>query len=491
MTSADATTLRMLIERLNWPIRKVRLLAAKEFGHLLESPDHSKAALDIFLGWLASCRFESQVVSGLVVLLATCEDVRPACSSLTRHIPRPSILAALLLERIYGAGQGRGNWRSAHSGVVPSTFEPERYFWDHLSTHVPPIMGNRLRELEERTGLPFMKQWAYEWRNLMDATGSPLSEFPYHFVEVSQARSGIIGQISAQQCEVYRSAFLRTLACAVDRWRVPAQEAALHSTLTLPANRGLLGLEPVQRPQWLADLPEKCCEPDAPLEQLGKELLRASNQDPEWRLVSLRTPIARDVARYAELSISGILATEDFQPASDAYTEEGESRHAKMLLWLLKDGLTFEGALDMESIPDFASPGRAGDFAPACLSVWPLPSGFWHGDLFQVGLTIPAPYLFETPISLSCVSDAVVASATSGGERVGSSCMWHDHWTPLHPPDGPTRCGVLTLLKESHLAAALKRHKRRLQWMIDLRVWKQAAEYEPFELTKRCAYFDA
>jgi hypothetical protein len=160
-----------------------------------------------------------------------------------------------------------------------------------------------------------------------------------------------------------------------------------------------------------------------------------------------------------------------------------------MLLWPLADGVTFDGLVDMESIADFTSPGYVGDSAPACLNVWPHPSGFWHSDLLQVGLTVPAPYLFGDPTSLSCVADAVVAY-DGNRDRVASTCTWHESWTPLHPLDGPTRCGVMTVLRESHLAAALSRYQRELRWIVELRVWKQAREYEPFELTTRYACVD-
>ena len=334
-----------------------------------------------------------------------------------------------------------------------------------------------------------MRQWAYEWRKLMDANGSPYSSFPYHFVDVSQERSGIIAQLSEQQSEVYQSAFLRTLACAVDKWKYPVGDAALDSTLTLPANLGLVGTNSVQRPEWLADLPERCCEPNSRLQELGKELLEAADRDPGWRLISLRSPIAARVARYAELSISAILASKDYQPDLD--NSEEEDGHRRILPWPLADGLSFRGEIDIEPIADFASPGRVGEYAPMCVSVWPLPSGFWHGDLFQVGLSIPAPYLFETPISLACEADGIVASRIGSREPIASTCMWYDHWTPLHPRDGATRCGVLTRLQEPHLTEALRRHGRRMDWIIELRMWRQTAEYEPFEMTKRRAHFIA
>ena len=148
----ERSTLRMLIERLNWPVRAVRLMAAKELGLLLESPHHSRITVDVYLEWIATRNFESQVLSGLVVLLATSLGARPAAGLLVRHIRRPSILADLMLERLYGPGRGTGQWRGAHSGVAPSTFRSEQYFYGHLSSHVPPILSSRLEEPRAENG---------------------------------------------------------------------------------------------------------------------------------------------------------------------------------------------------------------------------------------------------------------------------------------------------------------------------------------------------
>lgn len=110
----------------------------------------------------------------------------------------------------------------------------------------------------------------------MDATTSPYSSYPYHFMAGVTGREGVGGQFSQSQCNVYRSAFLRTLAFAVQQWGMPRNFAAIVAARCLPLSKGLHALRPIARPAWLRDVPEKCCKPGAPLEDLSRRMLKVS-----------------------------------------------------------------------------------------------------------------------------------------------------------------------------------------------------------------------
>ena len=152
---------------------------------------------------------------------------------------------------MYGIGQICGGWASAHSGEALEYFTIEKYFDDYKRSHVPQIFCDDIEWLERTTGLPFARQWAYEWRQVMDATRSPYSGFPYYFIDASLRQSGIGGQFSQPQCDVYRSAYLRTLAFAVSEWNMPLRTAVSYSANCLPLNPGLLNVRPIKRPKWL------------------------------------------------------------------------------------------------------------------------------------------------------------------------------------------------------------------------------------------------
>lgn len=74
VASTIDATLRVLLERLNWPVRMTRLVAAREYAKLLSSPAFGKKAAAAFLHWLSTRALESQVATGLAVLL--CADAK-------------------------------------------------------------------------------------------------------------------------------------------------------------------------------------------------------------------------------------------------------------------------------------------------------------------------------------------------------------------------------------------------------------------------------
>jgi hypothetical protein len=479
--SHTESTLRMLLERLNWPVRFTRWLAAREFGELLASSTYNKRATAAYLKWLEARQFESQVASGLAVLFCTPERGVPLFSDVCAHINRPSIIADVMLQHIYGFGRRREGWQNAHSGLAPASFKPGIYFDDHKGAHIPRIFVDYVETLERNTGFPFMQQWGYEWRSLMDATGSPHSGFPYYFIGSRLQRSGIMGQFSQTQCDVYRSAYLRTLAFAVSRG-MSLGDAVYRSLLCLPLNRDLSELRPIQRPRWLRDIPEQCCEPNSALEPLVRELIDTRNGQESMRPVHLAIPIRASLYEFADLSVSAIMVTDDFVP--DPNDEHYFDQHTG---WILPDRISFRGEMPEKDPAHFRFRGQEGWSLPICLSLWPDPAGFWHNDYFSLGLALPATYNFPRIPVIECADGSIHVDA--GSERVGRSSIWHDHWTPLYPPGGNTRCGLLTEMRMLELEQSLTNYDMKLGWVVQLRLWTRKTDYGEYELTERREFF--
>jgi hypothetical protein len=482
VVSPIESTLRILLERLNWPVRMVRLVAAREYAALLSSPVHGRKSAAVYLHWLATRELESQVVTGLAVLLCTVGDDLPPFVHVCAAIRHPSIIADILLQHVYGFGNRKGGWRTTHSGVVPEDFIPEKYFEDHNTAHVPLMFTNQIGRLERKFWFPFARQWAYEWRKLMDRGGMPYSDFPHHFIG-NLAHRGIVGQFELAQSDVMRSAYLRMLACAVAEGAMTAQQAGFYAMDCLPLNRGLFRVKPIDRPSWLSEIPEQCCAAGASLETGARKLIAENINSAGMRPISLLTPIKANLLEFADFTVSAVMATEDFVPP-----EVNEPYFSPGVLWPLPDGITFEGRMDEEKIARFAVKGRTGRCTPVCLDVFPMPFGYWLADYLVAGYALPAPYLFEDPPEVTCNELGIVIGAE--GSTIGKLSIWHDHWTPLYAKDGGyTRCGILTEMSMSHLGQALERHGMRLGWVAQLRLWNQATDYEEYELTTRREFF--
>jgi hypothetical protein len=482
VTSSIESTLRVLLERLNWPVRMVRMVTAREYAALLSSPIHGKKAATVYLHWLATREMESQIATGLAVLLCTADEALPPFPDIRDAIGQPSIIADMLLQHIYGFGNRKGEWCAAHSGLVPEDFVPEKYFEDHKTAHVPVFISNQVERLERKYWFPFARQWAFEWRKLMDRGGIPFSDFPHHFVG-NLARSGVVGQFELAQSDVMRSAYLRMLACAVAEGAMTAQQSGFYAMDCLPINRGLFRVQPIDRPSWLSDIPEESCAGEASLEAAARKLITENINSDGMRPVSLLTPLKASLFEFGDFTVSAMMATDDFVPP-----EMKEPYFSPGVLWPLPDAITFEGKLDEENTGRFAVEGKMGRCTPVCLDIFPMPFGYWLADYLVAGYAMPAAYLFDKPPELACDHRGILMQAN--GSTVAKLSIWHDHWTPLYAKDGGyTRCGILTEMSTAHLRQSLERHALRLGWVAQLRLWSRATDYAEYELTTRREFF--
>jgi hypothetical protein len=477
---SSAHAIRTLIERLNWPVRFARWRAAKELAGLLSSPQRD-AALETLFEWLETRSFETEVVAGLTIFLCAQRKELPPAETVRCRIKKSSILAELLFQRLYG--EPLGGWGDAHSGPAPLGFSPDRYFEKHIGQVIPGILSTELERLEQQTGLPFHAQWAFEWQSLMDATNAPYSSFPYHFVNSSGPREGLSAQVSQVQCDVYRSAFLRTLSFAVSEWGMPSRAAAFPSAFCLPLSDDIHSLMPISRPAWLGDVPEKCSKPGAKLEKLVRQLVKPNIGTKGMSPISLRVPISTTIAEFGELRIETFLVTDDFVP-----NDEFEDRHPRLLFWHSPNFASFEGLLPNASFEDFRFEGTAGSCVPMCLDVWPSHFGFWQNDYVRLGFAFPAPYLFSDVLGVECVRGWVGFS--SKGRRAGYWKTWHDNWAPIEPVEGHTRCGGLTELRTQILDEAAEKFDMRMAWQVTVKTWERTSEFSAPKPTTRSAFFN-
>jgi len=479
MTLKPEHAMRILIDRLNWPIRLVRWQAAKEFAGLLSSPQRA-LAIRVFLDWLKSRQFETDDVAGMAVLMCTNPTDLPSPEDVKRSVKNPSILSDFLFQRIYGKPL-RG-WLNKHSGQAPIGYQAERYFEEHRGQVIPLMLSSDFQRLQDEKGLPFQEQWAFEWRKLMDATNSPYSSYPYHFMNAVRGREGVEGQFSQSQCNVYRSAFLRTLAFAVQQWGMPRNFAVTIAARCLPLSKGLHALRPIARPAWLKDVPEKCGKPDAPLEQLSRRLLKANIGSSGMRPVSLRIPISNAVAEFGELSVESFYVTRDFKPTSD-FAED----HTRVLIWPIADLVSFDGPLPEKDVEQYRIDGATGSCIPVCLDVWPSTFGFWQNDYVHLGFAFPASYNFLSTTHVESAKGWVGFS--SDGKRAGYWKVWHDNWIPIYAKDGHTRCGGLTELKTTLLESTAAVLGMELAWHVRLNLWQRPTEHGELTLTTRSEFF--
>lgn len=479
LANSAPLALSFLFQRLKWPVPMSRWRTAKEIRNLLNDPGTRSSTMDALLGYLDQCRTESEVCEILTIVFLTSPVGRPTRTVLASRIHCPSILADIILERTYGLGRGIGGWGQAHSGQAPADFKGGSYFEEHKTAHVPPILVSNLRKLEQVSGYPFLQHWAYEWKILRDKLGTYYTRYPHYFDDVLDARAGIMGQYWQRMREVYLSAYLRTLAYAVSEWRMPRKIAEGYCLDIVHGIAGLFDVEPSARPAWLSDFPDRFCAPGADFTPLVRQFVQAARAE-GMRLVSLDTPVASSVQKYAKLTLSAHLVTPGYELPDGAFLYE------KMLLTSVADTFELKGPPGEMTIEEARTEGKKGDEIAVCSCLFPMPFGCWQGDYLNLGLTIPAPYMIPNT-EIRCAY-ASIDGITCDGKVVYRTRIWNDNWVPPHPKGGSTRCGVATMIDEAVLAAAQERLGRNLAWFAILRIWSRETEYGDYSESQRTTF---
>jgi hypothetical protein len=475
-SNSDSPELCFLFQRLKWPVPMARWRTAKQICNLLGDQDTRSSTTDMLLQNLDGCRTESEVCEILTIVFLTLPEARPSHTALKSRIHCPSILADIILERTYGLGQGIGGWNQAHSGEAPDDFEGGSYFEEHKTAHVPPIFISKIREMERISFYPFLQHWAYEWKMLRDKLGTLYTRYPSYFDNVSETRSGISGQYWQRMREVYLSAFLRTLAYAVDNLGMPRRMADNYCLNIVHGIAGLFNIEPSTRPVWLSDFPERFCAFDADFALLIRELVHVARTD-GMRLVSLDTPIASSVQKFANLTISAHLVTSDYELPDGAFLYE------KMPPLSVADTFELKGPLAEISVEEARTEGKRGNEVSVCTQLFPIPFGTWQSEYFAMGLRTPASYTVPG-VEIQCTHDGIECIAADG-KVTSRTQIWNDNWMPQHPKGGSTRCGTATMIDEKVLAEAKERLGRKLAFFVQLRIWEREKEYGDYSESKR------
>jgi hypothetical protein len=453
----------------------VRWRAAKEIRDLLNDPLTRPATTDMLLDYLEACKTESEVSAVLSIAFLTSPAGRPTRPALISRIRCPSLLSDIIIERSFGLGPGIGWWWGAHSGPAPTDFESGNYFERYKTSHVPPALTNNLARLERASGFPFQQQWAFEWACLRDKLATRCTDYPHYFDDFAEVRAGITGQYWQRMREVYRSAYLRTLAFAVGEWRLPQKIAEDNCMELVEGIAGLFEVEPGQRPVWLSDIPERICSQDSDFLTLVGELVKASTEA-KMRLVSLDTPRALSIKNYAKLSVSAHLLTPDYE------LPPGGSLFETMPLLMIRDTFELKGPPAPLSVEEARTAGIRGDEVAVCNTLFPIPFGCWQGDYISLGIAIPAPYVIGGT-HIACTSEGV--ELRTEGVVVATTRLWNDGWKSSYPKGGNTRCGMATMMDTARLNEAQVRLGRKLAFFVQLKIWDREKKYGDFKEMQR------
>ncbi len=443
--------LQMLLERLLWPVPRVRWEVARSLARFIREGDREAASG--LLNWISARQLESEVILGLGIIDAYDLGACFKFADVYKAIRVPSHLSDYLLKRSFTNASGLSPFRYAISPPEPATLpqREEAWFDRYRKWAVPPIFSIMFTQLQESTGFPFRERWKHNWRWLQATHPRPEAEYPYFF---SQGDRDRIGLFDLGQRELYVSAYLRTLAYASITGTISHEVAEHYAMLALTMNRGLADLEPIDRPDWAQNLLP--CDAGR-TKELAKNIWRNAEAATNPGEVPLALKVVEfDTEGFVEFDSTLTLGRAGFT-AGPAEAEE------------------YKGLIANEYPGEMAGlVGRNAGIDPLYI-VRPIAMtqrvmqdfiGRVHADIGSK-IRLASPYVFETSANVQCGPTEIRLEA--GGQVLSRWVHWYADWEPTIFTELESAVGSMTTVLKSSLDKVCASHDVEIARLVRVR----------------------
>jgi hypothetical protein len=259
MTSVEKK-ISFLISRLSWPSVFIREKTCSSITYLLLHPYYSETVKKKLLSWLSKQKLETMVIVGVLVFAKAKLIDRYFyinIKEINHAIKKPSIMSWILLNYINN-NYSFPDLRKFTSGIPPHNFEVNPIFKKYKKSFTPPIYSDYSESIENRTFFPFTEQWAYEWKNILEEMDFSPLEFKNRAYNIPPShREYLLAGCHYELSEIYRSAFLRSVAFGVLTGVLNKNEAIFLSTLTCPVDLGIWKSKTYNKPDFWPKIYDK------------------------------------------------------------------------------------------------------------------------------------------------------------------------------------------------------------------------------------------
>ena len=443
--------LRLLLERLLWPIPRVRWEVCRGLAQLVR--EGNQEARDGLLNWISSRRLESEAVLGLSLIDAFDLGSHFEGADVSSAIHAPSCLTDWLLKRNFTDIDPLSPFRYAVSPSEPATLPQQESAWfdRYRNWAVPPMFSDVLADLQERTGFPFRMRWEHDWRWLQVTDPRPAAEYPHFFSDMDRIRRG---QFDLGQRDLYVSAYLRTLGFAVLRGIVPLAVAEHHALLALPMNRGLADLEPITTPEWARSL-SPCDTGD--IKRLGEQLWISAEGDAEPGEALLAARVVNHTENgFVEFDMTWVIGRCGFT-SGPAEIEElvpltTKGRPADMA------GLVEQG-IDIGPFPGLK---------PVTMAQYVFPTFIGRAHVgMAMNIRLASPRVFGTPAYVRCDPFEILLEV--GPDVLSRWVHWYTNWEPVSFPELGSTVSSMTTVLQSNLDKLRTSHNLDIKRLVRVR----------------------
>lgn len=426
--------LRILIARLGWPSTSARWWTMQELAARLGEPAIKNGTEASLLQFLRSRKLEAEVVEVLCVFwMAARGHGYSPIAELAGSIPKPSLLSDLFLDDLGLLTRAS----DADLKEVPQDFEVPADFDGVQGVDLPRMFRRTLSRLEDQTGLPFVRQMAYEWtENRAAYPDAPYQGDSWHFTR--PLGDGFSGQLSGRAALRAISAYLRTLAAAKRFWDMPPELADEKALLALPVHPTLALLRP-RRPEWLpgrTDFDGDAVAVEAAIRAL---LDRVKVAQLDGELIAFSSPVMISMERCVEVSVVR------WSQASCNKVDDADLAAHLNAFWRRGQQLPSAGPEPLSTTTIFAPPPLE-LLVEVNSKAWPMAGmldfdrlGYLQLDLYPSRLFLPTlPSVDEAEIT---TRDGQLEIKVAD-QDVANLCYWNAGWGPARPRQLSGNCGA-------------------------------------------------
>lgn len=440
MIDADRQRL-ILLTRLAWPSGLVRERTAAAIADLLLGPSQREATYAALLNWLRTQLLESVAASGLLPLaLVRLHDAPFAFGAVEeawRVLRARSLLAWLLVDDLAPDLQVPLENTLHHSGEAPPDFVVDPFFTKYVTAFLPPIYEVRAKRLERRAGLPFRRQWAYEWDGLVRRSGLERSTQPLRFWAGPKPDKSRYVAADPPMSEAYRSAYLRALAWATASGALSPHEAAWLAAETCPLDLELWRLPPTRRPGWWPRAEEPTGKIDTVTPAVWRQVSELWERQlgdaaglfgDEW-LLAQASGIVHHGTDIHDLAIFGLFhkchgPEEPDLATIAAWCDGGGPTDSNEIAASFPSPLRFRGTVEEQPVNAWVRRFRDWSIVPAAVAVEHAPTlPRWQAWRAMRRLWLPTPCLGRSSLQFGYADGSVAVR-----DDVGIIACWND-WT--------------------------------------------------------------
>lgn len=462
----------LAVARLGLPIPMAKLATIQAVARALDSDDTSLSFAEALADWASTRELESQCLEAICPLLVAAP--RPEAIALIRRaIGRPSIASDGLLSLATCSPTLVASWTGCHSGPATRfSMLDEEEAQLRSGTFIPPFFTHQLERLESQSGRPFMCQWAFEFKLLNDRYGGNGDGHLDYFLSSDREN---VGQFVAHRSHLARSAFLRTLACAVEHWGMPIAIASGFSETAFPAEPIFLRLPPQNAPEWARVVQCRAASEaeDAPI--FATTLIETIEAALNGRLMHCSLTVVDEPKCHVEFEVFAMAGASDGLDAMQVLRFYGH---------LLGKISPERDALRAFVSPDLGSDGReALGFIPLLLPLIGYGVGYLQSDLVGRVPYVPVSFVGLPGMELAPMSDRAVLR--SGGRDVGSWNWWRWNWKPTHPRNQPSPTACCATLTHDAVRQMAEHLGGDVEHVWRITTWTRDTDYGEWTETKR------